>query len=101
VEVLHESNGDLANFYVGPDDGTLPVGVPAGSVHGFGQMTMQQYQALLAEGRNEVAAEMGRRGIAIAAPVQAAGQVVWVLAEHVKGKKVGDRVNPPPGHPGD
>lgn len=101
VEVLHESNGDLANFYVGPDDGTLPVGVPAGSVHGFGQMTMQQYQALLAEGRNEVAAEMGRRGIAIAAPVQAAGQVVWVLAEHVKGKKVGDRVNPPPGHPVD
>lgn len=36
------SNGDFSHFFVGPDDGSLLLGVPAGSVYGFGALTVAE-----------------------------------------------------------
>ena len=69
VETLGGSNPDLVHFFVGPDDGTLPPGVPPGVVYGFPPMTMQQFQTVLADGRVETDAERARRGIPIALAV--------------------------------
>ena len=97
IEVLDQSNPDLVGFYVGPDDGSLPLGVAAASVYGFRQMTLAQYQQILADGRIEVLAEQNRRGIVPPAPA-VLGQHVWVLAESVPGHPIGEQVVPPVGH---
>lgn len=96
-EILDGSNVDLAAFYVGPDDGSLPPGLPAGvRVYGFAPMTLQRFNAMLAEGRVETLAELGRRGLPIpAAPGQPAE--FWVLAEMVVGHKIGETVQVHPG----
>jgi hypothetical protein len=65
IEVLDQSNPDLVGFYVGPDDGSLPLGVAAASVYGFRQMTLAQYQQILADGRIEVLAEQNRRVLSL------------------------------------
>lgn len=103
VETCHVSNPDFSAFHVGPDDGSLPVGVPAPNVYGFAPMTVAELNAILSAGRIAVAAEQARLGVVAAAPaaIPVAGQMVWVLAEHVAGKKVGEQVQPPPGHPQD
>eukprot|EP00438_Fugacium_kawagutii_P000777 Skav229111 [mRNA] locus=scaffold92:703800:704993:+ [translate_table: standard] len=97
VEILDNSNPDIVGFYVGPDDGSLPVGLPAGvRVYGFAPMTLQQFNAMLADGRVETLAEMGRRGIV--PPVVAGPMVeIWVLAEMVAGHKIGETVQVPVG----
>lgn len=97
-EILDASNPDYTNFYVGPDDGSRPAGVAPGSIYGFPPMTVADLNAILASGRLEVVAERGRRGIVDAAPALADAQMVWVLAEWIPGKKIGDRLTPPPGH---
>ena len=96
VETCDGSNVDLAAFYVGADDGSIPAGVAPASVYGFPPMNLQQFNAMLAEGRQEVLAELGRRGIAL--PVAAAPAAPnWVLAEHVAGHKIGEVVQVVPG----
>ena len=100
VEILDASNPDYVSFHVGPDDGTLPAGVPAGAVYGFPPMTLAQFQRLLAEGRTEVLAELQRRGLPLplaAGPAQPA-QMIWVLAEYIPGHPIGEPVTPPLGH---
>lgn len=96
VEDLSNGNPDLVSFEVGADDGTIPIGIPPGAAYGFRGMTMQQYQAMLAEGRVELAAEQARRGIVVQPPV-AAAQMSWYLAEAFPGKKIGEMVQPVPG----
>ena len=93
VEIMDPSNPDLTEFHVGLDDGSLPPGVPAGSVYGFPPLTLAQFNAFLTEGRREVTAELGRRGIPVVAPV-VEGQPFWVLAEMVTGHQIGETVTP-------
>lgn len=100
-EVCDSSNGDLSHFFVGPDDGSLPAGIPAGSVYGFGALTVAEFNAMLAAGRLAAAAERGRRGIQDVGVPLADNQMVWVLAEMVKGHSIGERVIPPAAHPKD
>ena len=95
VETCDPSNIDLVGFFVGADDGSIPAGVPAASVYGFPPMNLQQFNAILAEGRVEVQAELARRGIA--APVAAPAALNWVLAEYVPGHKIGEEVQVAPG----
>ena len=98
VETLDLSNPDYTNFMPGPDDGSLPPGLPPGVVYGFPAMTVAQLNAILVAGRAAVDAERARLGIvAAAAPVGAPPAAVWVLAEWVPGKKIGDVMTPPPG----
>lgn len=116
VETLSAGNPDLQNFWVGQADGALPAGVPAGSVYGFQPLTAGEIARYMGEGRAEADLERGRRGIApvvvgaapaaVAAPVAPAPGVganapamVWVLAEGIAGRKIGERVVPPAGHP--
>lgn len=100
VEDLSHANPDLVSFEVGPDDGTIPVGIPPGSVYGFRGMTMQEYHAILADGRVELAAEQARRGI-VAPAAMVAGPMSWYLAESIPGRKIGELVQPVPGFPQD
>lgn len=100
-EVCDSSNGDLSHFFVGPDDGSLPAGIPAGSVYGFGALTVAEFNAMLAAGRLAAAAERGRRGIQDVGVPLADNQMVWVLAEMIKGHSIGERVIPPAAHPKD
>lgn len=97
IETMDASNPDAAAFFVGPDDGSIPVGIPPGVVYGFGNMSLQQLNAILAAGRVAVDAERQRRGLAAVVGVQAPNQLVWVLAEWIPGKKIGEQVVPPAG----
>ena len=102
VETCHDSNQDLTAFYVGADDGSLPLGAPAGVVYGFQPMSFAELNAILIAGRVAAAAERARLGIPdVAAASPGAGQLgqtVWVIAEHVAGHKIGEQVMPPAGH---
>lgn len=93
------ANPDIVGCVVGPDDGSLPGALAGMRIYGFAAMTPAQLQAHLAQGRAEVVAELGRRGLPVpAAPgaaLAAAGAEVWVLAEFVEGRKVGEIVQPP------
>ena len=64
IEHLDGSNTDLTQFFVGPDDGSLPVGVPAAQVYAFQPMTVAELNRILASGRQLVAAELRARGLA-------------------------------------
>ena len=97
VEQLDNANPDLVGFYEGPDDGTLPPGVPAANVYGFRAMTLAEFNQYLAEGRTELVAELGRRGLPLPMPA-VQGQNVWVLAEYIPGHPIGEQVTPPVGH---
>jgi len=101
VEGMDPSNPDLSAFFIGPDDGSLPLGVAVASVYGFAPMTVAEYNAILAAGRAEVDRELVRRGLGPGHAPEAGAQMVWVLAEHVEGKKIGEQLSPPLGHPRD
>lgn len=63
TELLEPGNPDLTEFHVGPDDGSLPADLPAGiQIYGFGALTMQQFNAMLAEGRVETLAGAWAQG---------------------------------------
>ena len=62
-ELIDDGHPDIQAYFIGPDDGKLPVGVAPATVYGFQPMTMYEYQAMLAEGRAELHAETARRGI--------------------------------------
>lgn len=100
TETLNAANPDFQQFWVGPPDGTLPPGIPGGSVYGFQPVTAANLARFMAEGRAEAELEKGRRGIApvivgaavAAAPAMAAAaggvaaqSLVWVLAEGIPG----------------
>ena len=84
------------DFHIGPDDGSLPHGVVPGEVYGFAPLTVAQLNAILTAGRRAVEAERLRLGLAVAA-APAPNQVVWVLAEWLPGKRIGEQIVPPAG----
>ena len=97
AEEYHARNGDINRFWHAAD-GRVPRGIPVGD--------------LLRLGRREATAEFARRGVApaaaaraappaapswllpVGAPAPAVDASVWVLAEMVKGHKIGERVVP-------
>ena len=111
------TNSDLAHFYNGGPNGGLPRGVPRNCIYAFAPMSAQELARFMAAGRQEAEAEIGRRGVAVGripvvpgggAPVggeggdpgvaQGAGNddgMLWVLAEMVEGRKIGEPVSPP------
>lgn len=122
-EVYNHANPDIARFYHAADR-RLPRQVPAGQVYAFQPMDARQYGDLLRGGRREADAELRRRGLPAVGGAQApavGGQgpadnagvaadpdgggpaMVWVLAEMLEGRKIGERVAPPAGllHMGD
>eukprot|EP00435_Cladocopium_sp_Y103_P043411 s342_g12.t1 len=80
-------------------------------------MSANEFANRLAAGAVLADAERARRGlapvgggghapgapVAAAAPAAAGGDQgqVWVIAEHIDGRKIGERVTPPAGHPAD
>jgi len=96
IETLDGSNPELVGFHIGPDDGSLPHGVVPGEVYGFAPLTVAQLNAILTAGRRAVEAERLRLGLAVAA-APAPNQVVWVLAEWLPGKRIGEQIVPPAG----
>lgn len=99
VETLDGSNPDLASFHVGLPGGVLPPAIAGGRVYGFGAIAARDYNQLLQQGRVEAQAERGRRGLAALAaapPVAVAADQVWVLAEMVRGHKIGEEITPNP-----
>eukprot|EP00438_Fugacium_kawagutii_P019085 Skav234713 [mRNA] locus=scaffold634:71989:73248:+ [translate_table: standard] len=114
VEELAGSNPDLLRFWH-MADGALPPRVPRNSIYAFAPMTPQQYGQLIQRGQAIGQAERAARGLAAlgaapavglapaAAPAAAGGdgadEHVWVLAEMVKGHKLGEEVPVPPNAP--
>eukprot|EP00438_Fugacium_kawagutii_P025119 Skav230792 [mRNA] locus=scaffold312:103074:108500:+ [translate_table: standard] len=96
-EEMDPSNIDASEFHVGPDDGSIPAAMAGARIYGFQPMTVAELNAILAAGRVEAALERRRRGIAAPVDVAAPQQLVWVLAEWIPGKKIGEQVNPPAG----
>ena len=116
VEQISAANGDLVQFWLGAAGGGIPAGVPNRSVYGFRAMSANEFANQLAAGAAMADAERARRGLnqpagGVAAPAAppaagplaaaAVGGFVWVIAEHVDGRKIGERVLPPAGHPCD
>lgn len=119
VEEISDANSDLTHFWVGAAGGGIPAGVNARNVYGFRPMSANEFANRLAAGAALADAERARRGVAAPAPAGApvagvpagaaaavpggadAGSFIWVIAEHVEGRKVGERVVPPVGHPCD
>ena len=97
IEQLDDQNTDFTAFYVGPDDGSAPPGVAAGTIYGFPTMTVAQLNARMATGRQEAAQERARLGIVDPAVVAGPNQLTWVLAEMISGHKIGERVVPSQG----
>ena len=97
-EILDVSNPDLVNFVPGDDGGGVPPVLAGANIYGFRPMTPVELAGHLARGRAEVAAERARRGLPpIVAPVAVGGDQIWVLAEMIDGRKIGETVFPPVG----
>ena len=97
-EILDVSNPDLVNFVPGDDGGGVPPVLAGANIYGFRPMTPVVLAGHLARGRAEVAAERARRGLPpIVAPVAVGGDQIWVLAEMIDGRKIGETVFPPVG----
>eukprot|EP00435_Cladocopium_sp_Y103_P022526 s440_g5.t1 len=98
-------NEDIVNFWPGNPNGALPRGVPSRSVYGFAPMSAAQLSRFMNLGRSEGARLRAERGVDAAHPVvnapggaapetvaDARADEFWVLAEHVAGRKIGERV---------
>ena len=122
-EDLSDQNPDVTQIWYGPPNGALPAGVSARSVYGFRPMSAADVARAMASGRTEADRERALRGLGVPAapvgvpvvagggvppvappvPAAAAGQpavsMVWVLAECVPGRKIGEKLAPPAGFP--
>lgn len=95
-EQLHGSNPDLVGITPGDPAGGVPAALAGGNIYGFAPLAADQLARFMNEGRVEAAAERARQGLG---PAGGAGANIWVLAEMVAGKKVGEQVHPPAGCP--
>eukprot|EP00438_Fugacium_kawagutii_P035321 Skav206911 [mRNA] locus=scaffold808:332320:333552:+ [translate_table: standard] len=112
IEQISSTNGDIVQFWLGQAGGGIPAGVPNRSVYGFRPMSANEFANRLAAGAALADAERQRRGLPVAGAVApapgapaAAGPAanpgdgkIWVIAEHVEGRKIGEKVFPPVGH---
>lgn len=114
-EELSSGNSDFNRFWH-MADGALPPRVPRNQIFAFQPMSPQQYARVMQRGQALGQAERDARGIAAAAMAAPAGvgpapgggdaggdagDKVWVLAEMVKGHKIGEEVALPPNAPRD
>lgn len=107
VEQLDNANGDLVGFYPGLANGMPPPGINPANIYGFGPLAPAEYANLLDLGRAEAVRERANRGLAAVVaggapagvPPAPAANLVWVVAECVEGRKLGERVVPPGGIP--
>eukprot|EP00438_Fugacium_kawagutii_P030435 Skav216220 [mRNA] locus=scaffold238:349502:350698:+ [translate_table: standard] len=104
TETLDPSNPDYTDCVAALPGGLVPPGINPLSVYAFAPMTAAELSQLMAAGRAEGALERARRGVGAAAAGVVAGGVargneIWVLADYYDGKKLGDKVDPPLGHP--
>ena len=106
-EVLHESNEDLAHFFLSGPHGGIPRGVSARNVYAFAPMAPAELALHMQAGRAVAEEEIRHRG---RGPDPAAGvgimpqgavtaveaatsdQEIWVLHDYVKGKKIGEEI---------
>lgn len=110
-ETLNTANPDYVGFYPALPGGGVPAAVVGLNVYSFRALGAADYAALLDAGRVEAENERLRRGLAAVAPggmpfvgAVAAGAPaaeVWVLAEPIEGRKIGETVLPPAGFPQD
>ncbi|CAE7387391.1 LYPLA1 [Symbiodinium microadriaticum] len=107
-ETLDGANPDVSRIFNGGGRGGLPRGIARANIYGFGVMNAREYRTLLEQGRQELDAERGRRGVPLlgagmagddangaanAAPAVAPdASEKWVLAEFVPGHKIGEVV---------
>lgn len=104
VEDLRPENPDFSLYFSIPD-GSIPLGVPAGSVYSFDPMSAKEYSNFMVLGRAERDRELLLRGLLVpvadpVAPVAAdadAQEDMWVLAEYLDGHKMGEEVFPDAG----
>lgn len=104
VEDLRPENPDFSLYFSIPD-GSIPPGVPAGSVYSFDPMSAREYSNFMVLGRAERDRELLLRGLLVpvadpVAPVAAdadAQEDMWVLAEYLDGHKMGEEVSPDAG----
>ena len=113
-DLNNDTNPDTNRIWYGPDTGALPAGVAGRYVYGFGAISAADVARWMAAGRRECEAERASRGLVApaAAPVAAGGVAavgaapaagggvdgnIWVLAEMLPGRKIGEQVFPPHG----
>ena len=66
-ETLDAANPDVNSIFHGGARGGLPRRIAAANVYGFGAMDAREYRTLLEQGRQELDAERGRRGLPVGA----------------------------------
>lgn len=101
TEQLDHTNPDFVGFFPAVAGNGIPPAVNPAHVYAFAPMTAAQLAGHLAAGRTAGAVERARRGVAgvvgappavaVAAP---AAPEVWVMAESIPGKKIGEKVTP-------
>ena len=99
VEQLDHTNTDFVTFYGAVPGGGLPAGVAPGNVYAFAPITPAQLSIFMEQGRMQAEAERRNRGLVDAAGADAAVARIWVIADMVEGRKIGETVVPPAGHP--
>lgn len=62
IEILHQSNTDLAGIHFSAPGSGNPPGIPANVIYSFAPMTAAELARWLTRGRTEAAAERQRRG---------------------------------------
>ena len=97
VEKLHDSNPDFTSIHPAGANGAVPAAIAGQNVYGFRPLTAAEFARFTQEGREEAVAERNRRGLRVHGA--GADDSIWVLAEMVEGKQIGDQVVPPPGCP--
>lgn len=105
IEQYSIANTDILSYHAALPGGGAPPGITPATIYGFAPITAGQLASFLSAGRSEAQLEKMRRGlIAPGAPAAAAGggapavgANVWVIAEMVDGRKIGERVIPPAG----
>ena len=104
TEQLDPTNTDFVGFFPAIAGGGIPPAVNPAHVYAFAPMTAAQLGGHLAAGRTAGALERARRGLVGAAGIVPAAVVaapiapeVWVMAESIPGKKIGEKVTPAAG----
>lgn len=97
VEKLHDSNPDFISVHPAGPNGAVPPAIAGQNIYGFRPLTAAEFARFTQEGREEAVAERNRRGLR--AHAGGAEDNIWVLAEMVEGKQIGDQVVPPAGCP--
>ena len=98
-EMLHASNPDIVGIVFGPPDGAIPAALGGANIYGFRPMAAGILARYMREGRDSVAGERAALGLGAIPAAPGAQAEVWVLAEMIPGRKIGEQLQPPAGFP--